>query len=102
MQGVRLTDLARQDLSDIWDYVSQHSQASADNLIIEITKKFATLRNFPNTGKEQSHLLINLRSFPYKDYQIFYQQFDEGIEILRVLHRSRDIESLFENFFDAL
>jgi toxin ParE1/3/4 len=102
MQGVRLTDLARQDLNDIWDYVSQYNEYSANNLIIEITKKFVTLRDYPNIGKQQNNLLINLRSFPVKDYLIFYQSLDEGIEIIRVLHTTRDIEKAFEDFIDSL
>ena len=83
MQGVRLTDVARQDLNDIWDYVSQYYAASADTLIIDITKEFATLRDFPNIGKLQHGLINNLRSFPYKDYLIFYQSVDDEIEIIR-------------------
>lgn len=53
-------------------------------------------------GREQDRLLINLRSFVVRDYFIFYQPFEDGIEILRVLHASRDIEGIFEGFLDSL
>ena len=46
-------------------------------------------------GREQNALLVNLRSFVVKNYIIFYQPVEGGIEILRVLHGSRDIESIF-------
>jgi len=53
-------------------------------------------------GREQDKLLINLRSFAVRNYLIFYQPSEGGIEILRVLHSSRDIERIFESFLDAL
>jgi toxin ParE1/3/4 len=53
-------------------------------------------------GREQSRLLVNLRSFVVKEYFIFYQPLDDGVEILRVLHGSQDIESIFEGFLDSL
>jgi toxin ParE1/3/4 len=36
-----------------------------------------------------------LRSFPVKPYIVFYIKLDDGIEVVRILHQSRDIERLF-------
>lgn len=83
-------------------YVAEHNTDAASKLIKEITGKFALLRDHPHMGREQSRLLVNLRSFVVKNYFIFYQPFKDGIEILRVLHGSRDIESIFEGFIDSL
>lgn len=33
-----------------------------------------------------------LRSFPVKPYIVFYIKLDDGIEIVRILHESRDID----------
>ena len=44
---------------------------------------------------------MNLRSFPAKGYVIFYQPTDDGIEIFRVLHGSRDIQGEFDNLIDS-
>ncbi len=102
MKRVKIGSLAREDLKHIWDYVAQHNRESANKLFKEFRSKFKMLDQHPNLGKQQDQFLINLRSFPFKDYVIFYQPLDDGIEILRVLHSSRDIKSLFENFFDSL
>jgi toxin ParE1/3/4 len=75
---------------------------AANRLIKEITRRFAILRDHPNMGRGQDKLLVNLRSFAVKNHIIFYQPFEGGIEILRVLHGSRDIGSIFEGFFDSL
>jgi len=40
-------------------------------------------------------LAPGLRSFPAGSYCIFYQPMPDGIEVVRVLHASHDIDSLF-------
>ncbi|HEX8843880.1 MAG TPA: type II toxin-antitoxin system RelE/ParE family toxin [Pyrinomonadaceae bacterium] len=102
MPIVKVAAAAEEDLIKIWEYVAEHSPEAANKLIKEITGKFATLRDYPNIGREQFRLLVNLRSFVVKNYFIFYQPFEGGVEILRVLHVSRDIENIFEGFLDSL
>ncbi len=53
-------------------------------------------------GRQQDYLLISLRSFTVRGYMIFYQPFENGIDILRILHSSRDVETIFERFFENL
>ncbi|MBD2690580.1 type II toxin-antitoxin system RelE/ParE family toxin [Anabaena catenula] len=40
---------------------------------------------------------LYLRSFPVKIYLIFYRPIDQGIEIVRILHGSQDIERIFHD-----
>ena len=91
-----------EDLKDIWDYAAQYDENAAGRLIKQIQKKFILLRDNPHVGREQNQFLVGLRSFVVKNYFIFYLPIDDGIDILRVLHSSRDIESIFEDFFDSL
>jgi toxin ParE1/3/4 len=102
MPVVRVVAAAEADLREIWTYVAQHDRAAASKLVKEITHKFVILRDYPQMGREQDALLVNLRSFAVKGYIIFYQPFEDGIEVLRVLHSARDIESIFERFLDSL
>jgi toxin ParE1/3/4 len=53
-------------------------------------------------GRVEDRLLVDLRSFLVRDYYIFYQPFDDVVEVLRVFHSSRDIESIFEGFLDSI
>ena len=99
---IKISASAAEDLKDIWDYVAPHGVNSAGKLIREINRKFILLRDNPLVGREQNQFLVGLRSFVVKDYFIFYMPIDNGIDVLRVLHSSRDIESIFEDFFDAL
>ncbi len=99
---VKISVAAAEDLKDIWEHVSQLNENAADKLIKEIKNKFILLRDNPLIGREQNEFLVGLRSFVVKSYFIFYLPLDDGIDILRVLHSSRDIESIFEDFFDLL
>lgn len=102
MRAIKIAAAAEEDLKEIWAYVAEHDTDAANRLVKELTKKFALLRDYPHAGREQPKLLLNLRSYTIKGYLIFYQPFDDRVEILRVLHGSRDIESIFEAFLDSL
>ncbi len=47
-------------------------------------------------GRARPELPSGLRSFPVGNYLILYRPTDYGVEIVRVVHGSRDIEALFE------
>jgi toxin ParE1/3/4 len=102
MPVVKIAAAAEEDLKEIWAYVAQHNTEAASKLIKEITKKFTVLRDYPQAGREQYNLLINLRSLAVKGYILFYQPSEDGVEILRVLHGSRDIDRIFESLIDSL
>ena len=102
MPIVKVALAAQKDLIEIGEYLAQNNPNAAIKFIKEIKNKFILLRDNPLAGRIQSNLLVNLRSFAVKKYIIFYQPFDDGIEILRVLHSSRDIESIFDSFIDSI
>ncbi|MEM9542590.1 MAG: type II toxin-antitoxin system RelE/ParE family toxin [Cyanobacteria bacterium P01_E01_bin.42] len=51
---------------------------------------------FPNLGKSYSHLLPNVRGVILEGYIIFYWVIGEDVEILRVVHGRRNLDTLFE------
>jgi len=92
----RLTDQAKADLKSIWAYVTQDSYRSADRLVARIATLFPKLADHPRMGRSREDLLPGLRSFPVLRYVIFYQATADGVEILRILPGSRDIQSTFQ------
>lgn len=102
MRQVKITEAAAEDLRQIWEYIAQYNIEAAHKLIKEFGRKFNTLRDHPHIGRSRDDLLIGLRSLPHGEYQIFYLPIDDRVEIYHVLHSSRDIESVFRRFFDAL
>jgi toxin ParE1/3/4 len=95
MNRYRISRQAEQDLEDIWVYTAQNDEVAADLLIATILDKFPMLAKFPDMGKKRDDLLEGLRSFPVKPYIIFYSRTSDRIEIVRVLHQSRDIDNEF-------
>jgi toxin ParE1/3/4 len=95
MNRYRLSQQAEQDLEDIWIYLAQQNQLAADKQISQILDRFPMLAQFPDMGIKRDDLLEGLRSFPVKPYIVFYTKISDSIEIVRVLHQSRNIESQF-------
>jgi len=46
-------------------------------------------------GRARDELASGVRSFPFGRYVVFYAPLDDGIDIVRVLHGSRDIDAIF-------
>lgn len=94
MNRYRLSQRCEQDLDDIWFYIAQNDEVAADLMIAKILNKLPMLAQFPDMGRAREDLLTGLRCFPVKPYLIFYIPSDQ-LEIIRILHQSRDIESQF-------
>lgn len=102
-KGYELTQQAQNDVKEIWVYFADFNESAANKLIKEIFDKFQFLSENTKLGKKRDEIFLNLRSFPHKKYIIFYLEIEaKRIEIYRVLHASRDIEGLFEEFFEGL
>ncbi|BAZ69611.1 MAG: type II toxin-antitoxin system RelE/ParE family toxin [Pelatocladus maniniholoensis HA4357-MV3] len=95
MNRYRLSQQAEQDLEDIWIYLAQQNQLAADKQIAQILDRFPMLAQFPDMGIKRDDLLEGLRNFPVKPYIVFYTKISDSIEIVRILHKSRNIESQF-------
>jgi toxin ParE1/3/4 len=66
----------------------------ADAFVDLIDQKFQALAGHPNPGRSRDELEEGLRSFPVGKYVIFYRAIPEGVEIVRVLHGSRDLTAI--------
>ena len=48
-------------------------------------------------GRSRPELARNVRSFPVGKYVIFYVALVDGVEVVRVLHGARDIDSIMHD-----
>ena len=91
-----LLNSAEADLTEIWEYIAQDSPENASRFIRRIRETCTdALAYNPRMGRSRDELAPGLRSFTVQDYVILYRPIDDGVEIARVLHGSRDIEGLF-------
>jgi toxin ParE1/3/4 len=90
------SDEAEDDLASIFWYMA-HESSSADiafRFVERIRTKCTMIAATPLIGRARLELRRGLRSFPYRDYVIFYEVRAEAVRILRVLHARGDIEHL--------
>jgi toxin ParE1/3/4 len=97
MNRYKLSRQAEQDLEDIWVYLADQDDIHADKQIAQILNRLPMLAQYPDMGKSRHDLAPSLRSFPSKPYVVFYAKSQDGIEIMRIIHQSRNIEDLFQN-----
>src|SRR3954447_26672550 len=96
MSALRFTSEAASDLNDVHDYLAQRNPATAARVVQEFERVCRLLAQFPLMGARRDTLLPGMRSFPSGNYIIFYRPLDDGVEILRIVHGSRDLTGLFQ------
>lgn len=90
-----VTEDAETDLRDIWSYIARDSESQADRWVAMLRKKCYDLAEFPELGPARPDLADALRYFPFRDDLIFYRPIPGGVEIIRILHGSRNVEGEF-------
>ena len=95
MALVKRSAKAEEDLIDIWLYISDDSPENADRFLDKLNEKAKKIAEFPDIGVGRPELTDNLKSFPVDRYVLFYRVIPEGIELVRVLHSSKDITLIF-------
>jgi len=87
--------LAERDLDEILVYIAERNAAAALQLVRKLRRKCDDLAEFPHMGRARPEFRGgDLRSFPVGNYLIFYRPVETGIEVARVLHGARDLESI--------
>jgi toxin ParE1/3/4 len=86
---------AELDLLEIWEFIAEDNLDQADELLDFLDDKLQILARNPGIGKRREDLAPGLRSFVVRNFIVFYQEIESGIDVIRVLYGSRDIESIF-------
>lgn len=92
----KLTAVAEDDLDEILDYVLRRSgPRRADHVVERLLEACRLLGSSPNIGHRRVDLTsANVRFWPVWSYLIVYRAEARPIEIVRVLHGARRLESL--------
>ncbi|UTA68430.1 type II toxin-antitoxin system RelE/ParE family toxin [Emticicia sp. 21SJ11W-3] len=95
MSEYRISQLAQQDLEDIWDYtIHEWSREQADKYIEGILASFNSIANGHAIGKPIDYVLPGYKKALYGKHYIFYRISSEGItEIIRISHVSIDVKN---------
>jgi toxin ParE1/3/4 len=95
MGKYRLTNLAVQDLSDIWNYTFDHwSEQQADSYHEQLTNAFESIATKQQQGRNYQGIREELFGFKVDRHIIFYRIIsNELVEIIRILHERMDLKS---------
>ncbi len=95
-QRIRWTPFALSDLEMIHEHISKDSPQNARIVINEIRERIRTLRDFPLRGHVAGDLGGNeLREMSAYGHRIVYRVKDNTVEMLGVIHGSRDLPALW-------
>jgi toxin ParE1/3/4 len=89
---------AEADVLEIWEFIAEDSVDEADRWVDRLDEKFALWATQPLMGRSRDELAENLRSMPFGRYVVFFMPVSDGIDIVRVLHSSRDVDNIFTAF----
>ena len=96
MTEPRLTEQAEADLEELWVYIAARNVDVADRMVDAVLEGSRTHVRFPNMGQNREYLRPGLRSFVVSPFVVFYRSIEDTIEVLRVLHGARDIDSIIQ------
>jgi plasmid stabilization system protein ParE len=92
MSAYLLSPDALQDLQDIWDFVALDNVNAADQSEDEFFSAFEKLARQPRMGHTRLDLTDrDVRFWPVGSYLTVYRQLPKTLEVIAVLHGSRDI-----------
>ncbi len=94
MTSARFTPLALHDLKEIRDFIAKDKSGIASQYMAMLKRKCELLANTPGLGVQREEYCM-LYKFPVDSYLIFYRPSQEDIDVISILHGSRDIDSLF-------
>lgn len=95
MHKLRINPIARKDLLEIKDYISEELENpnSAEKIVAKIVESYGKLKDFPYMGIELSSKIDIVTDYRYLvsgKYIIFYKVDDVYVSVYRILFARRD------------
>lgn len=92
---------ARRDIDEIWDFIARDNPDAATRFTARLGENLGLLTRAPLMGRSAESLGQGFRRLAVGNYLVLYRTTEDHIEILRVLHGARDIESLLDREGDG-
>lgn len=99
---LEFSEFAKDDLDETWLYLSELASGAADRLIDELYQVCELIAANPYLGSARNEIIVDLRLLPHKNFNVYYFPTENGVEIFRVLHSSRDIIQIFDDSIDDI
>ena len=96
MTSITRRPQAEADILEIWDFIAEDSLAEADRWVDRLDEKLELWATQPMMGRAREELAPGLRSLAFGRYVVFFESLPDGIDVVRVLHGSRDLDTSFQ------
>jgi len=95
MKPFILTPRAEQDVNDIWNYIVDDNLEAADRVLEALERAMFKLAKTPGIGHWRGELADKRHKFflVYL-YLIVYRHETKPLQVIRVLHAARDVQSI--------
>jgi toxin ParE1/3/4 len=95
-QKYEISDAAVFDLKAIYRYTRENfGRLKARSYLEEFDVLFAHLGEYHEIGRSRNEVRKGLRSIAMRNHVVFYRSASKRVQIIRVLHASRDLEQFF-------
>jgi len=95
MKRFILTPRANQDVNDIWDHIANDNIEAADRVLKALEEAMLRLAKNPGMGHWREELTDKRHRFLLVySYLVVYRCGTKPLRIIRVLHASRDVQSI--------
>jgi toxin ParE1/3/4 len=97
--AVSLSDDAKTDLQDIYDYIAQHdAPAKADGVLDKLEALVESLSRFPERGAVTKELrdvgIKDYREVYFKPYRVIYRVLGTKVYVYLIVDGRRDMQTL--------
>ena len=86
---------AAEDIAAVWDFIADDNPDAADHWVDQLDTQLRLLATQPLMGRARDELAPGIRSFPFGRYLVFYLPIGDGIDVVRILHGTRDVDTAF-------
>ena len=88
-----LTPLAQSDIEDIWDFtVDRWGLAQAERYVRQLQRTLEGVAEHPRQGRACDDIRPGYFKIGSGSHLVFYRLTSKGIEVVRILHQSMDID----------
>ena len=93
MSRLKLTPGAHADLEAIWEHSATRWDINqAEAYVLMLGRSLEALAETPGLGRKIDDIRLGYLKFPAGSHVIFYRRSESGIEVIRILHKSMDVE----------
>ena len=90
-----VTPRARDDLANIWEHIAEDNIDAADRVVIELNAAMYRLAEYPQLGHRRDDVDdTRYRFWVVYSYLIVYAFETDPLQIIRVIHGSRDVPAV--------